>query len=214
MGNPNDRDRGRPREGQRQGAFFNQQGQQVNGPQYNADQIVFGQSITPDVIAEALRLYHKRPRKKGESSSSYNPQRHQKEQEELDLKLYGNRHYTRDRRRWLLSLPPRQRWNEERRASARTRHGKMPWHHHRRILRAGKLPPETSPADPRYLEVKREVERREDTRERYYLMASLLGMLALLVIAVLDNALWMAAILGSLLVIGLVSGYLKRRASL
>ncbi|MFH8411289.1 asparaginase domain-containing protein [Streptomyces sp. NPDC018019] len=45
------------------------------------------------MIAEGLRRYHERPRKRG---SAYDSQRYQEEQEELDLQLFGNRHYTRD----------------------------------------------------------------------------------------------------------------------
>ncbi|MEU1371086.1 hypothetical protein ABZ454_33825 [Streptomyces sp. NPDC005803] len=221
MGNPYDRDRGHARRDQDRGAYFNQQGQQVNGPQYNADQINIGESISPDDIAEGLKRDRERTLREGESAAQIQRERaaqiqreqDQRKQEERDLKLYGYRHYTRDRNRWLQSLPPRERWNERRRQSAQTKHGKMPWHHHQRILRAGKLPPETSPADPRYVQAKREVECKGDKRELNYAIASLVVMLALILIAVLDNAIWLAVILGSLMIIGLVSGYRKRRAS-
>ena len=81
------------------------------------------------------------------------------------------------------------------------------------VLRAGNLPPETSPADPRYVQAKREVERKGDKRELNYTVASLVVMLALILIAVFDGALWFVVISGCALVIGLVSGYRKGRAS-
>ncbi|WP_436768297.1 hypothetical protein [Streptomyces sp. URMC 123] len=134
-------------------------------------------------------------------------------QEKDDLKLYGNRYYTRDRQEWLRTLPPGEKWKEERRVSRRIKQGKMPWHDHRRILRAGKLPPDTSPADPRYLDAKRKVERKEDRREQHYFVAALVVMLALMVMAVLDGAVWLAVVLGALTVVALVSGHLKGRSS-
>ncbi|MFD8544660.1 hypothetical protein [Streptomyces sp. NPDC059649] len=221
MGNAYDRDRGDSRGNQGRGASFNQQGQQVNGPQYNADQINIGESISPDDIAEGLRRDRERTLRERESAAQIQRERAaqfqreqaRRRQEERDLATYGYRHYTRDRNRWLQSLPPQERWNEERRRKARSKNGTTPWRHHQRILRAGNLPPETSPADPRYVQAKREVERKGDKRELNYTIASLVVALALILIAVLDNALWLAVILGSLVIIGLVSGYRKGRAS-
>ncbi len=221
MGNPYDRDREGSRGNQGRGADFNQQGQQVNGPQYNADQINIGESISPDDIAEGLRRDRERTLRERESAAQIQRERaaqiqrewDQRRREENDLKLYGYRHYTRDRNTWLQSLPPRERRNERRRQSARTKHGTPPWRHHQRILRAGNLPTDTSPADPRYLQAKRGVERTEEKRELHYVTATFAIMLALTLIAIVDGALWLAVIWGSVMISGLVFGYVKRRAS-
>ncbi|SCK40803.1 hypothetical protein H180DRAFT_03531 [Streptomyces sp. WMMB 322] len=189
---------------------FNQQGQQVNGPQYNADQINIGAPVSPEVIAEAIRrhLDPPSPTPKGMSSAEI-----QRRREENDLKLYGYRYYTRDRQRWLQTLTLQERSKERKRASDRTKHGTMPWRHHERILRAGKLPPGTSPADPRYLQAKREVERKEDKRERYGMIVGLAVMPALILIAVLDGAHWIAGMLGILTAVAFLWGYLLSRSA-
>lgn len=207
MGNPYDSDREHSRRNEGRGANFNQQGQQVNGPQYNAEQINFNASVSPDAIAEGLRRYREPPPRPGLS-----PAEIQRRKEEADLKHYGYRHYSRDRKRWLQSLTPEERQNEKRRESDRIKR-EPAYRHHQRILKAGKLPPETSPADPRYVQAKREVESKNDKRELYFVIASIVVVLALILIAVLDHALWMAVILGVAMAIGLVSGYRKRRAS-
>ena len=207
MGNPYDRDREGSRGNQGRGADFNQQGQQVNGPQYNADQINIGESISPDDIAEGLRRDRERTLRERESAAQIQRERaaqiqrewDQRRREENDLKLQ--------------SLPPRERRNERRRQSARTKHGTPPWRHHQRILRAGNLPTDTSPADPRYLQAKRGVERTEEKRELHYVTATFAIMLALTLIAIVDGALWLAVIWGSVMISGLVFGYVKRRAS-
>lgn len=208
MGEPHGRGRGTP--GRDQGTRFNQQGQQVNGPQYNADQINIGESVSPDVIAEGIRRYLDPPAPPVRAMSSAEIQRRR---EEDDLKLYGYRHYTRDRRKWLETLTPQERSKEKKRASDRTKHGTTPWRHHERILRAGKLPPETSPADPRYLQAKREVERKESKRERYGMFAGLAVMPALILIAVLDGAHWIAWMLGVLMAVAFLWGYLTSRSA-
>jgi hypothetical protein len=210
MDNPNDRDHERPGHNQARTANFNQQGQQVNGPQYNAEQINFSESVSPDVIAEGLRRYHEPPPppRQGLSSAEI-----QLKREEEDLRVYGYRHYSRDKKSWLQSLTPQERRNEQRRESYRKKYGKMPWHRHQQILRAGKLPPETSPANPRYVQAKREVERKEDKRKLHSAIAGIVVMLTLILIAILDDALWFVAILGFAMTIGVVSGYRKRRVS-
>jgi hypothetical protein len=221
VGNPYDRDRGDSRGHQGRGTNFNQEGQQVNGPQYNADQINIGESISPDDIAEGLRRDRERTLREREDAARIQRERAariqreqaQRKQEESDLKLYGYRHYTRDRNRWLQSLPHRERWNEQRRRSARTKNGSTPWRDHQRILRAGRLPPDTSPADPRYLQAKRGVESTEEKRERHYGIAAIAVVLALSLVAIWDGAVWFAVICGFSLVVGLVLGYVKRRAS-
>ncbi|WP_328388017.1 hypothetical protein [Nocardia sp. NBC_00416] len=197
MGNRDDERSGRDRG---QGANFDQQGQQVNGPQYNADRIYFRESVSPDAIAEGLRRYHEPPPKNGIDFAEL-----QRQREEADLRDYGYRYYTRDRRQWLQSLPPRERWNERRREGDRVEQRRA-ISHHRRILRAGNLPPATSPADPRYVQAKKDIDRKEGKRELYLLAASIAFLLALALIAILDDAVWMAVILGIALVVGLVKG--------
>lgn len=180
MGNPDDRDRERSRRNQGRGADFNQQGQQVNGPQYNAERINFNESASADVIAEGIRRSRKPPPRRGISIDHL---RHQ--EEEGDLKRYGYRHYTRDRERWLRSLAPRERRDEKQREHDRLMSG-TDVRYHRRILRAGKLSPDTSPADPRYVEAMREVERKKAKRGRYTAVASTIVMIVLMLIAVRD----------------------------
>jgi hypothetical protein len=72
--------RGRDRE---RGATFNQQGQQVNGPQYNADRINISGSVSPEAIAEGIRRHDDGPPPMGMSTSDALRRR-----EEDDLKLY------------------------------------------------------------------------------------------------------------------------------
>lgn len=204
VGNTRDRDGGRSGRRKGRGTNFNQQGQQVNGPQYNADRIYLRNSVSPDAIAEGLRRYHEPPPRE------VNYAHLQQQQEERDLRDYGYRHYTRDRQRWLQSLPARERLDEQRRESDRRTWNKS-IAYHRRILRAGNLPPETSPADPRYLQAKKEVDRTRDKRARYYTVASIAVMLALALIAIRDGATWLVVICGFAMVVGLVYGYLQSK---
>ena len=79
-----------------------------------------------------------------------------------------------------------------------------PARHHHRILRAGNLPPGTSPADPRYVQAKRELERQEDRHGRRTEIAALVALLALIVAALVEGVVWLAVVIACLLVITLV----------
>ncbi|GII75725.1 hypothetical protein Sru01_07070 [Sphaerisporangium rufum] len=205
----------------RRGSTFDQQGQRVNGPQYNADQINIGGSISPDDIAEGLRRDRERTRSERQSEARFQQElaaarqrdESRRRREESDLKEFGYRYYTRDRNEWLQSLSPRERWDERRRQSDRTKYGTMPGRHHQRILRAGNLPPDTSPADSRYLRAKREIEHAHGRRERYYIIAAIAIMLTLGLIAVTDGAGWLVGLWGVALLIGLARAYARRKAS-
>ncbi|MFJ3170472.1 hypothetical protein ACIPJK_06770 [Streptomyces roseus] len=171
-------------------AVFDQRGQHVNGPQYNADQINISESVSPETLAEGLRRYHETPRRPRRRGVPWDPASHRTE--EADLKAYGNRHYSRDRDRWLRSLPLGERMAENRREASRLFAGKAPAHH-RRILRAADLPPDASPADPRYLRAKKEVEQGEYKRARQHGMAVLAVLLVVVVACVVDGSYGVAA---------------------
>ena len=224
MADPHDRDR-EDAGGRHERTSFNQQGQHIHGPQYNADQINFGEFISPDVIAEGLRRDRERRRRereaaarlqetigriKDEAAAWARRQEELRQREERDLELYGYRYYTRDRERWLQSLTPEERWDEERRERERIKRGKLPWDRHRKILRTGELPPDTSPADPRYLQAKKEFERKEKKRERRYGILGLLSVCAIILIAITDGALWMLVIMGVGGMVGLMNAIIKR----
>lgn len=220
MGDLGDRESGDSRDGQERGASFDQRQQHVYGPQYNADRISIGGSVSPDDIAEGLRRDRERTarekeeaaRLRREQAEAARRERERERQEESDLKLYGYRYYTPDRNRWLQSLPGRQRWDEQRRQSARTKHGTMPWQHHQRILRAGKLPSDTSPADPRYLQAKKKVEGKEKKRELRSVTVVLVIMITLNAVAVLDGAIWFVVLCGIAAVGGVVTAVVKGKS--
>ncbi|NEA40865.1 hypothetical protein [Streptomyces sp. SID11385] len=181
MGDSDNRDREEPEHDQAPGATFDPQGQQVNGPQYNGDWIDLSQSVSPDVVAEGPQKYDAPPPGPGVSLDGI-----RRRTEEADLKLYGYRYYTRDREKWLQSLTPQERWKERERERDRTQRWERPGRHHRKILRAGKLPSDTSPADPRYVQAKRKVERRSAKIERGLILFTFVVLLALVLIAVRD----------------------------
>ncbi|GAA2171789.1 MULTISPECIES: hypothetical protein [Glycomyces] len=204
MAEPDDRDRRSHLE--RPQTYFQQQGQQVHGPQYNADRIeihmsadadgwINGPSRQPNPVASRAEIERERARR----------------QERDDLAYYGYRHYTRDRNRWLQTLTPQERAAEVQRDRDLPRHGGSRARHHRRILRSGDLPADTSPADPRYVQAKRKLESGQDRRSRLACIAAAVAMLLLVLIAISDGAYWFVAI-SVLAVIGGVFGYVRQKA--
>ncbi|MFK0222611.1 hypothetical protein ACIQWN_31025 [Streptomyces vinaceus] len=198
MGERRDRDHERE-------TSFDQRGQQVNGPQFNADQINIGESVSPERIAEGLRLYHEPP-PRGMSTADI-----RRRDEEADLALYGYRHYTRDRERWLRTLPPAERLPEVLRERALLDSGKL-YAHHRKILRIAGLPPQTSPADPRYVEAKRKVDREHDRSRRREEVAGAAAAVAVIVLFLLDGSYWLAAAVALPAAFYLLDGHRKNRS--
>lgn len=199
-------DRDRRSHPDRQQAYFHQQGQQVNGPQYNADKIEIHMSADADGWLNG----QSRQPKAGASRAEIERERARRE-EQNDLAYYGYRHYTRDRNRWLQTLTPQERAAEVKRDRDLSRHGGSRARHHRRILRTGNLPADTSPADPRYVQAKRKLESGQQRRSRLACIAASVAMLVLMLIAISDGAYWFVAIT-ALAVIGLVFGYVRHKA--
>jgi uncharacterized membrane protein len=211
MAEPDDLDRTPPQRDPPQATSFHQQGQQVHGPQYNADKIEIHISTPGDAKAEGDRRQSKpRPVK---SQAEIERERAQR-QEADDIRYYGYRYYTRDRNRWLQTLTPQKRAAEEKRVSELGKYGGSRARHHRRILHAGRLPPDTSPADPRYVQAKQNLESGQDRRGRLGAIAAVAAMLALVLIAILDQAFWFVAVLVIAGLIGLWSGLVKHRTSM
>ncbi|GAB3237743.1 hypothetical protein GCM10027447_37040 [Glycomyces halotolerans] len=188
MGDTHDHDWGRSEREQGRGARFDQQGQHVHGPQYNADRINISESVSPDAIAEGMQRFHEGPPPKGESRADF-----ERRWEQNELKSYGYRYYTRDRRRWLQTLSPQERREEEQRRRKRLGTESA---YHRRVLRAGKLAPDTSPADPQYVRAKRKLDLRSAQRRRYATIALIVCCLALMLFAKATGATWLFILIG------------------
>jgi len=204
MAEPDDHDRRRSRLDRPQ-TNFQQQGQQVNGPQYNADRIEIHMSADADGWING----HSRQPKAGASPAEIERERKRRKERD-DLAYYGYRYYTRDRDLWLQTLSPQERAAEMKRDGDLLKYGGSRARHHRRILRSGHLLPDTSPADPRYVQAKRQLESGQDRRSRLASIAAAVAMLVVAVIAISDGAYWFVAIL-AFTVVGLVFGYVRHR---
>jgi hypothetical protein len=183
---------------------FHQQGQQVNGPQYNADKIEIHMSAPAEQKADHPRRPSGQPIVKSQAEIERERARRQ---EQEDLAYYGYRHYTRDRNQWLQTLPPEEQAAEVKRDRDRRKYGGSAARNHKQILHAGNLPADTSPADPRYVQIKHKIESARDRRQRIIAIAALTAMLALIWIAIADGAYWFVAILAIAAVVGLRTAY-------
>jgi hypothetical protein len=205
MVEPDDGDRQRAQREWPPAVSFHQQGQQVYGPQYNADKIEIHMSAPAQQKADRTRRPSRQPMVKSQAEIE-RERAHRQEQE--DLAYYGYRYYTRDRNQWLQTLPPEERAAEVKRDRDRRKYGGSAARNHKKILHMGNLPADTSPADPRYVQIKRKIEFAKDRRERIATIAAIAAMLALILIAIADGAYWFVAIVViTAAVVGLQTAY-------
>jgi hypothetical protein len=163
-----------------------------------------GRERGDDVKADRTRRPSRQPMVKSQAEIERERARRQ---EQEDLAYYGYRHYTRDRNQWLQTLPPEEQAAEVKRDRDRRKYGGSAARHHKQILHAGNLPADTSPADPRYVQIKRKIESSRDRRQRIIAIAAITAMLALIWIAIADGAYWFVAILAISAVVGLRTAY-------